>query len=178
MPRREDIEKILIVGAGPIVIGQACEFDYSGVQACKALKEEGYSDVLVKSNTLVELEIGGDALKYVSMDSEGSNNMTRALEQATSLKKFKLVGPRRGATSSDGYRRYPRQRRVASFCTEAISRLLAVVTGVLKSKNLESLVLEQMKIFNPSTVDGSLFAKSSLVDFSKALEDNSTRITK
>ena len=50
MPRREDIEKILIVGAGPIVIGQACEFDYSGVQACKALKEEGYKVVLVNSN--------------------------------------------------------------------------------------------------------------------------------
>ena len=50
MPRREDIKKILIVGAGPIVIGQACEFDYSGVQACKALKEEGYKVVLVNSN--------------------------------------------------------------------------------------------------------------------------------
>ena len=42
MPKRNDIKKILILGAGPIVIGQACEFDYSGVQACKALKEQGY----------------------------------------------------------------------------------------------------------------------------------------
>jgi carbamoyl-phosphate synthase large subunit len=50
MPKRTDIEKILIVGAGPIVIGQACEFDYSGTQACKALKEEGYQVVLVNSN--------------------------------------------------------------------------------------------------------------------------------
>ena len=50
MPKRDDINKILILGAGPIVIGQACEFDYSGVQACKALKEEGYSVVLVNSN--------------------------------------------------------------------------------------------------------------------------------
>ena len=50
MPKRSDIKKILILGAGPIVIGQACEFDYSGVQACKALKEEGYSVVLVNSN--------------------------------------------------------------------------------------------------------------------------------
>ncbi|UCH75997.1 MAG: carbamoyl-phosphate synthase large subunit, partial [Rhodospirillales bacterium] len=50
MPRRSDIESILIVGAGPIVIGQACEFDYSGTQACKALKEEGYRVVLVNSN--------------------------------------------------------------------------------------------------------------------------------
>ncbi|MDH4162678.1 MAG: carbamoyl-phosphate synthase large subunit [Nitrospirota bacterium] len=50
MPKRTDIKKILIIGAGPIVIGQACEFDYSGVQACKALKEEGYTIVLVNSN--------------------------------------------------------------------------------------------------------------------------------
>ncbi len=50
MPRREDINKILIIGAGPIVIGQACEFDYSGAQACKSLKEEGYEVILVNSN--------------------------------------------------------------------------------------------------------------------------------
>ena len=50
MPKRKDLKKILIIGAGPIVIGQACEFDYSGAQACKALKEEGYKVVLVNSN--------------------------------------------------------------------------------------------------------------------------------
>jgi len=50
MPRRNDIRKILIIGSGPIVIGQACEFDYAGTQACKALKEEGYQVVLVNSN--------------------------------------------------------------------------------------------------------------------------------
>ncbi|TWT88740.1 Carbamoyl-phosphate synthase large chain [Pseudobythopirellula maris] len=50
MPKREDLKKILLLGSGPIVIGQACEFDYSGVQACKALKEEGYEVVLVNSN--------------------------------------------------------------------------------------------------------------------------------
>ena len=50
MPKRTDIKKILIIGAGPIVIGQACEFDYSGVQACKALREEGYEVVLLNSN--------------------------------------------------------------------------------------------------------------------------------
>ena len=50
MPRRSDIESILIIGAGPIVIGQACEFDYSGVQACKSLTEEGYRVILVNSN--------------------------------------------------------------------------------------------------------------------------------
>src|ERR1700759_3450073 len=50
VPRRNDIHKILIIGAGPIVIGQACEFDYSGTQACKALREEGYRVVLINSN--------------------------------------------------------------------------------------------------------------------------------
>ena len=50
MPRRDDIESILIIGSGPIVIGQACEFDYSGTQACKALKEEGFRVILVNSN--------------------------------------------------------------------------------------------------------------------------------
>ena len=50
MPKRTDISTILIIGAGPIVIGQACEFDYSGTQACKALKDEGYRIVLVNSN--------------------------------------------------------------------------------------------------------------------------------
>ncbi|MBM3244583.1 MAG: carbamoyl-phosphate synthase large subunit [Candidatus Omnitrophica bacterium] len=50
MPRRKDINKVLIIGSGPIIIGQACEFDYSGTQACKALREEGYEIVLVNSN--------------------------------------------------------------------------------------------------------------------------------
>ncbi|MBP0019076.1 MAG: carbamoyl-phosphate synthase large subunit [Cyanobacteria bacterium SBLK] len=50
MPRREDLKKILILGSGPIVIGQACEFDYSGTQACKALRQEGYEVILVNSN--------------------------------------------------------------------------------------------------------------------------------
>src|SRR5215203_6091016 len=50
MPKRTDIHKILIIGSGPIVIGQACEFDYSGTQACKALRQESYEIVLVTSN--------------------------------------------------------------------------------------------------------------------------------
>ena len=50
MPKRTDIKSVLIIGAGPIVIGQACEFDYSGAQACKALREEGYKVILVNSN--------------------------------------------------------------------------------------------------------------------------------
>src|SRR5262249_854927 len=50
MPRRNDLHRILIVGSGPIVIGQACEFDYSGAQACKALRDDGYEVVLINSN--------------------------------------------------------------------------------------------------------------------------------
>src|SRR6476620_10065355 len=50
MPRRTDLKSILVLGSGPIVIGQACEFDYSGTQACRALRREGYRVVLVNSN--------------------------------------------------------------------------------------------------------------------------------
>ena len=50
MPKRKDLESILIIGSGPIIIGQACEFDYSGTQACKALREEGYRVILANSN--------------------------------------------------------------------------------------------------------------------------------
>ncbi|MDR0991055.1 MAG: carbamoyl phosphate synthase large subunit, partial [Propionibacteriaceae bacterium] len=50
MPRRSDIQSVLVIGSGPIVIGQACEFDYSGTQACRVLKEEGFRVVLVNSN--------------------------------------------------------------------------------------------------------------------------------
>src|SRR3954467_7873332 len=50
MPRNDQLKRILLIGSGPIVIGQGCEFDYSGVQACKALREEGYHVILVNSN--------------------------------------------------------------------------------------------------------------------------------
>ena len=50
MPRNDKIKTILVIGAGPIIIGQACEYDYSGTQACKALREEGYRIILINSN--------------------------------------------------------------------------------------------------------------------------------
>ena len=50
MPKRTDLRHVLVIGSGPIIIGQACEFDYSGAQACKALREEGYKVILVNSN--------------------------------------------------------------------------------------------------------------------------------
>ena len=63
MPRRTDIKKVLIIGSGPIIIGQACEFDYSGTQACKALREEGYEIVLVNSNPATIMTDPGTADK-------------------------------------------------------------------------------------------------------------------
>ncbi len=63
MPRRNDINKILIIGSGPIIIGQACEFDYSGTQACRALKEECYKVILVNSNPATIMTDPGTADK-------------------------------------------------------------------------------------------------------------------
>ena len=63
MGKRKDLNKILIIGSGPIIIGQACEFDYSGTQACKALKEEGYEVVLVNSNPATIMTDPGTAHK-------------------------------------------------------------------------------------------------------------------
>src|SRR3712207_5724089 len=72
MPKRTDISTILIIGAGPIVIGQACEFDYSGTQACKALKAEGYRVVLVNSNpaTIMTDPDWADATYLEPLDAE------------------------------------------------------------------------------------------------------------
>ena len=65
MPKRTDINSILIIGSGPIVIGQACEFDYSGTQACKALREEGYRVVLVNSNPATIMTDPGDGRPHL-----------------------------------------------------------------------------------------------------------------
>jgi len=72
MPRREDISKILIIGSGPIVIGQACEFDYSGTQACRSLKEEGYQVVLINSNpaTIMTDPMMADAIYLKPLTTE------------------------------------------------------------------------------------------------------------
>ena len=63
MAKREDIRKILIIGSGPIIIGQACEFDYSGTQACKALRAEGYDVVLVNSHPATIMTAPGMAAR-------------------------------------------------------------------------------------------------------------------
>ena len=76
MPKRTDIDSVLIIGAGPIVIGQACEFDYSGAQACKALKEEGYRVVLVNSNpaTIMTDPETADAIYIEPVDWKNATN--------------------------------------------------------------------------------------------------------
>ncbi|MCA9450372.1 MAG: carbamoyl-phosphate synthase subunit L, partial [Candidatus Omnitrophica bacterium] len=80
MPKREDLKKIAIVGAGPIVIGQACEFDYSGTQGCKALREEGYEVVLINSNPatiMTDPEMGD----YTYIEPITTEDVTAILEK-------------------------------------------------------------------------------------------------
>ena len=117
MPRREDVKKVLIIGSGPIVIGQACEFDYSGTQACKALRSLGYKIVLVNSNpaTIMTDTVMADAT-YIepltvpsieriiekerpdallpNLGGQSALNLATALDEAGVLKKYgvKVIG--------------------------------------------------------------------------------------
>ncbi|MBW8911758.1 MAG: carbamoyl phosphate synthase large subunit, partial [Sphingomonas sp.] len=114
MPKRTDISSILVIGAGPIVIGQACEFDYSGTQAIKALKEEGYRIVLVNSNlatiltdpeladaTYIEPITPGVVAKIIekerpdavlpTMGGQTALNTALALAQDGTLEKFGVI---------------------------------------------------------------------------------------
>ena len=77
MPRRNDIQKILVIGSGPIVIGQSAEFDYSGTQACKALKQEGYEVVLVNSNPAT-IMTDPDPVSYTHLDVYKRQDWTSA----------------------------------------------------------------------------------------------------
>ena len=122
MPKRTDIKSIMIIGAGPIIIGQACEFDYSGAQACKALKEEGYRVVLVNSNpatimtdpemadaTYIEpitpetvakiIEIERPDALLPTMGGQTGLNTSLTLEEMGVLKKFdvEMIGAKRPA---------------------------------------------------------------------------------
>ena len=122
MPKRTDIQSIMIIGAGPIIIGQACEFDYSGAQACKALKEEGYRVILVNSNPATIMTDPGLAdATYVepitpeivariiekerpdallpTMGGQTGLNTSLALEEAGVLEKFgvEMIGAKRAA---------------------------------------------------------------------------------
>jgi len=125
MPKRKDLKKILVIGAGPIVIGQACEFDYSGTQACKALREEGYKVILINSNpatimtdpdladkTYIE-PITTKILEIIikkekpcailsTMGGQTALNITMQLEKKGLLKKYKveLIGANSKAISN------------------------------------------------------------------------------
>src|SRR5262249_4516455 len=100
VPRRDDIKKILLIGSGPIVIGQAAEFDYSGVQACKVLREEGYEVVLVNSNpatimtdpefadrTYIEPLLPGPVAKVIERERPGALLPTLGGQTALNLAK-------------------------------------------------------------------------------------------
>ena len=80
MPRRNDIKKVMIIGSGPIVIGQACEFDYSGTQACKALRELGYKIVLVNSNPATIMTDPGMA-DYTYIEPLNLETITQIIEK-------------------------------------------------------------------------------------------------
>ena len=113
MPKTNDINSILIIGAGPIIIGQACEFDYSGTQACKALKDEGYKVILINSNpatimtdpgvadkTYIEpitLEVLEEVIKkerpdaiFPTMGGQTALNLAIKAEEVGLLKKYKI----------------------------------------------------------------------------------------
>ena len=113
MPRRDDIKKILVIGSGPIVIGQAAEFDYSGAQACKVLLEEGYEVVLVNSNpatimtdpefataTYIEPLLPGSVAKVIERERPDALlptlgggtalNLARALTEDGTLERYKV----------------------------------------------------------------------------------------
>ncbi len=134
MPKRTDIQSIMIIGAGPIVIGQACEFDYSGAQACKALKEEGYRVILVNSNPATIMTDPGladatyiepitpeivakiiekerpDAL-LPTMGGQTGLNTSLALEEMGVLEKFnvEMIGAKREAIEmAEGSQALPR----------------------------------------------------------------------
>lgn len=95
MPRRDDIHKILIIGSGPIVIGQACEFDYSGTQACKSLREEGYEVVLINSNpaTIMTDPIMADSIYLKPLTIE-------SIKQVVEIEKPDAVLPTMGGQTA------------------------------------------------------------------------------
>jgi len=116
MPKRNDIQTVLIIGAGPIIIGQACEFDYSGVQACKALKEEGYRVVLVNSNPATIMTDPGFAdATYIEPIS------WRALEKIIEIERPDVLLPTMGG-------------QTALNCALDLER-----EGVLKKYNVEMI---------------------------------------
>ena len=92
MPKRTDISSILIIGAGPIVIGQACEFDYSGTQACKALKEEGYRIILVNSNPATIMTDPGPRRRHLYRADHAGNRRQDHREGTSRTRSLPTMG--------------------------------------------------------------------------------------
>ena len=122
MPKRTDISSIMIIGAGPIVIGQACEFDYSGAQACKALREEGYRVVLVNSNPATIMTDPGmaDATYIEPITRDILERIIEAERPDQHQHLFRVAARRIHATHA-----VPHQQRLA-----AVRRLAAMVQPV------------------------------------------------
>ena len=112
MPRRDDLHSIAIIGSGPIVIGQACEFDYSGVQALKVLREEGYRTVLVNSNpaTIMTDPDWADATYLEPLDLEGVTACCAASAPTHCCRRWGARRPSTWRWSSSGPACWPSSR--------------------------------------------------------------------
>ena len=119
MPRRDDLESVLIIGAGPIVIGQACEFDYSGTQACKALKEEGYRVILVNSNPATIMTDPRARMRSTS------SRFTGARSPRSSRKRSRRAAADDGRPDGAQLRARPRSRRRARATRRRAHRCVA-----------------------------------------------------
>ena len=168
MPRRDDLHKILILGSGPIVIGQAAEFDYSGVQACKVLREEGYEIVLVNSNpatimtdpefadaTYVEPLLPGPVAQIIererpdallpTLGGQTALNLAKALHEDGTLERFgvELIGANYDAIARAEDRdlfRQTMERAGLKMPRSAIATTLDEALGALPDIGLPAIV--------------------------------------
>jgi carbamoyl-phosphate synthase large subunit len=168
MPKRKDIKKILIIGAGPIIIGQACEFDYSGTQACKALKDEGYKIILVNSNPATIMTDPGiadktyiepitlDVLEKIikkekpdamlpTMGGQTALNLAMEAEKKGILKKYKieLIGAKSKAISNAEDRKKFRKNMIdigLDLPKSKVIKNIKVASKVLKQIGLPAII--------------------------------------
>ena len=156
MPKRKDLKKIMIIGAGPIVIGQACEFDYSGAQACKALKEEGYKVILVNSNPATIMTDPNLADKtYI----EPLN--THFLEKIISKEKpDALLSTMGGQTSLNLSIELQKKKILSKYNVELIGATKTVIEKAenreLFKKSMEKIGLDSPKGYVANTLNGAL----------------------
>ena len=166
MPKRKDIQKILIIGAGPIVIGQACEFDYSGAQACKSLRDEGYEIVLINSNpatimtdpelankTYIEpitkefveeiIKIEKPDALLPTMGGQTALNVSMELFKSKILKKYKIImigaNPKAIELAEDRQKFKDAMREIGLLCPKSI--IVDNIAQALNAKKELSLPL-------------------------------------